>query len=80
MRLLLHINSLAVGGAERVLLKLASHWHGLGHEVMVVMQTPVEQDQLPVPAGIQRTSTRAGGISGRWLRALVRNVQRSQRL
>ena len=80
MRLLLHINSLAVGGAERVLLKLASHWHGLGHEVMVVTQTPVEHDQLPVPAEIRRASTQTGGISGHWWRALVRNVQRSRRL
>jgi glycosyltransferase involved in cell wall biosynthesis len=80
MRLLLHINSLAVGGAERVLLKLARHWHELGHDVMVVTQAPVEQDQLPVPAGVQRASTQTGGVSGHWLRALVRNAERSRRL
>jgi len=80
MRLLLYINSLAMGGAERVLLKLASHWQRTGHEVIVVTQTPLEQDQLPVPAGIRRASTHTGGISGHWLRALVKNAQRVQRL
>ncbi len=80
MRLLLHINSLAVGGAERVLLKLASNWHEQGHDVMVVTQTPVAEDQLPVPAGVQRASTQTGGVSGHWLRALVRNAERSRRL
>ena len=80
MRVLLHINSLAVGGAERVLLKLASHWHGLGHDVLVVTQVPVEQDQLPVPPGVLRISTQTGRVSRHWLVALMSNVQRARRL
>ncbi len=80
MRLLLHINSLAMGGAERVLLKLAVHWQRAGHEVMLVTQTPLEQDQLVVPNGILRVSTQTGGISGHWLHALLQNSRRVLRL
>ena len=80
MRVLLYINSLGMGGAERVLLRLAAHWQRAGHTVLVVTQTPVSEDQLTPPAGVERLSTHSAGISGHWLSAVAQNIRRVSRL
>ncbi|MCP5185820.1 MAG: glycosyltransferase [Pseudomonadales bacterium] len=80
MRLLLSINSLGAGGAERTVVKLAAHWLAQGHAVGVVTQASRSLDVLTLPVGVSRFTTDTGGISGHWLRAVVRNLRRVQRL
>ena len=80
MRMLLYINSLAIGGAEHTVLKLAGHWVREGHDVTVLTQTPLAGDQLPVPAGVRRESTQTAGLSRNSLHALWCNLRRLIRL
>lgn len=80
MKLLLHINSLGVGGAETTVLKLAGHWVRQGHDVMVLTQTPVAADRLPVPDGVIRESTDTAGMSRRLVDVITRNLRRFLRL
>ncbi|MBM4204711.1 MAG: glycosyltransferase [Gammaproteobacteria bacterium] len=80
MKVLLHINSLAVGGAEQTVAKLAGHWVRCGHQVSVVTQTPVAMDRLPVPPGVQRESTETAGVSSGFFSAVLRNTRRLFRL
>lgn len=84
MRLLLVASSLGGGGAERVLLRLAQHWHDAGHEVHLVTIASAEADFHAVPGGVTRhalgleadAESLLAGVRANWrrvraLRALV---------
>jgi glycosyltransferase involved in cell wall biosynthesis len=77
MRLLLSINSLSSGGAERVMAKLANHLHG-EHDVSVVTQVATGSDQYPTQA--RRLSLEAGAVSKHAWQALTNNITRWYRL
>ncbi len=80
MKVLLHINSLAVGGAEVTVVKLAGHWVKQGHEVVILTQTTVESDRLQVPEGVLRLTTDTAGVSQSLFDGLSRNLRRLRRL
>jgi len=80
MRLLLFINSLQSGGAERVLAKLADHWVDQGHEVTLATIVPTATDHYAVDPRVQRLSIHSGGKSRHLLHAVQANLQRYRRL
>lgn len=53
-RLTLVIASLGSGGAQRVLLELAQHWAGRGHDITLITLTGTWSDFYPVPEGVRR--------------------------
>ena len=77
MRLLLSINSLSTGGAERVMAKLADHLD-TKHDVTVVTQVATGNDQYPTKA--KRLSLDAGSVSAHAWQALINNLTRWYRL
>ncbi len=50
------INSLAAGGAERVILRLSGGLAGRGHDVTVITLSPGADDFYRIPAGVARLS------------------------
>jgi glycosyltransferase involved in cell wall biosynthesis len=80
MHLLLFINSLGNGGAERVMAKLANHWAASGHQVTLATLTAVATDQYAVTPDVHRVSLEAGKLSAHLFEALYSNLQRWWRL
>ncbi len=80
MRLLLFINSLDTGGAERVISKLANHWAAAGHRVTLATLVPPGNDHYPLNPGVQRVSLHAGETSTSLLHTLTNNLRRAGRL
>jgi len=78
MRLLLSINSLSSGGAERVMAKLANHFVAQGHDVIVVTQVSTGADHYPTQA--RRLSLHAGETSNNAWQAASHNIIRWWRL
>ncbi len=78
MKLLLFINSLTAGGAERVMAKLADFFVAEGHDVTLLTQTPVAADHYPTTA--KRASLEAGELSRHPIHALFNNLRRLRRL
>ncbi|MEB3165088.1 MAG: glycosyltransferase [Cyanobacteriota bacterium] len=66
MRVLLYIDSLKAGGAERVTLQWALWLHQTGHEALVLTRQGPERDFYPVPEGVQRIVERDSGRSLGW--------------
>ena len=54
IRVVLTIDSLKLGGAERVLLQWARWCRDEGWQVVVITRQGPEQDAYPVPVGVQR--------------------------
>ncbi len=78
MKLLLFINSLTAGGAERVLAKLGDYFVEQGHDVTLLTQTETITDHYPTRAA--RLSLSAGSVSRNPLHALMNNLTRLRRL
>jgi glycosyltransferase involved in cell wall biosynthesis len=80
MNLLCYIHSLASGGAERVLAKLADHWSQQGHSVTLVTNTPTDADTYPVDAKVARHSLNSPEPSKTIVHAARNTWQRKRRL
>ena len=80
MRLLLFINSLRSGGAERVMAKLANYWVSQGHEVLLVTLNPIAADHYELEEKVERCSLQAGEVSANLFVAVKANITRVWRL
>ena len=80
MRVVLYINSLDTGGAERTLVKLANYFSGLSWEVAVVTQQPPNLDRFELDPTVHRHSTDTGHLSDSLSSALSNNWRRIRRL
>ncbi len=80
MDLLLFINSLRTGGAERVLVSLANHWQARGHRVTLATLAPITDDVYTLNNGVTRVSLAAEGLSRNPLHAVWNNIRRITRL
>lgn len=80
MKLVLFIQSLGPGGAERVAATLASHWAERGWEVRLVTLEPVEADCYPLHPAVVRIALNRGRQSAGLLDAMVGNSQRIRAL
>ncbi len=80
MRLAVVSASLAVGGAERVVAGLATHWAGRGHAVTLITLAPTGSDFYPVAPDVRRVGLDLLAPST-WIgQALRRGVRRVSRL
>lgn len=66
-RVLVYIDSLKAGGAERVALQFATWLQEAGHQPLLMTRRPACDDFYPVPASLKRTVEPA---DPRWLRRL----------
>jgi len=66
-RVLVYIDSLKAGGAERVALQFASWLQEAGHQPLLLTRRPARDDFYPVPAALERQVEPA---EPRWLRRL----------
>ena len=80
MRVLFYINSLATGGAERTLVKLANTLATASDEVTVATQLDAAHDRFTLAANITRLCTDTGQTSTSLFSALGNNVRRITRL
>ncbi|MFT7651545.1 MAG: glycosyltransferase involved in cell wall biosynthesis [Limisphaerales bacterium] len=80
MHLLFYIPSLASGGAERVLTKLANQFTDEGHIVTLVTQTSIICDHYPIRPEVSRISLAASAQSQNPIQALLSNMRRIVRL
>lgn len=62
-----YIDSLKLGGAERVTLTWASWLQQLGWDVVVLTRKPATWDFYPIPAGVRRAVEPADPVWMRWL-------------
>jgi len=76
MRLLILINSMGGGGAERVTASLANYWAAQGWEITIVTLTPQSDDFYELSASIKRVALELGGGSGNVFIGLIHNVYR----
>ena len=74
LKVLILINSLAGGGAERVTLNLAKEWHDAGADVIIATLQSEEHDAYFVPEGIRRVSLNISGKSKSMLWILRNSV------
>ncbi len=80
MRLALVISSLGLGGAERVLSRLAAGWAGQGVEVTLITLAGAENDFFTVPPQVKRVALGLmSNSTGAW-QALGNNLQRLRAL
>ena len=63
LKVLILINSLSGGGAERVTLNLVAEWHRQGVDVVIATLQSEKHDVYPVPNGIRRVSLNISGKS-----------------
>lgn len=75
-RLTLVIPSLAAGGAERVMARLANHWAAAGWQVTLVTLNASIPDFYATGAEVRRVRLQLEGDSAHPLQALWRNVRR----
>lgn len=66
MRVLLYIDSLKAGGAERVTLQWAAWLHQAGHQAVVLTRREAARDFYPLPDGIERLVEEDAGRSLGW--------------
>lgn len=76
MRLLIFIQSLGGGGAERVTTNLANHWAAKGWEVTIVTLTPQDNDFYELRPAVRRIALKLAGDSGNTLVGLAQNLRR----
>lgn len=76
MRLVILINSMSGGGAERVTASLANYWDAQGWEVTIVTITPQSEDFYELNADIKRVALELGGESSNVLAGLMHNLSR----
>ena len=80
MKLLIVINSLACGGAERVTVKLANRWAGMGWEVTVVTLSARDTDFYILDPAVKRICVGLIADSKGPISAIAANLQRAWRL
>lgn len=66
-RVVLYVDSLKLGGAERVTLRLANWLHSAGWQPLLLTRKPTSWDFYPVPEGIIRSTEQADPI---WMQRL----------
>lgn len=76
LKILLFMNSLAGGGAERAAATLANFWAQKGWDVTLVTLASIEDDFYPLNPGIKRSSLGLAGDSEHVLKALSQNIRR----
>ncbi|WP_197714595.1 glycosyltransferase family 4 protein [Nitrosomonas supralitoralis] len=76
MRLLILVNSMGGGGAERVTATLANYWAAKGWEISIVTLTPQSDDFYELSASIKRVALELGGESSNVFIGLLHNVHR----
>ena len=76
MKILIFINSLAGGGAERVAATLGNHWARKDWDVTIVTLAPESEDFYFLDPTIRRISLDLSGSSNNVLDALLQNVLR----
>lgn len=76
MKILLFMDSLAGGGAERAAATLANFWALKGWQVTLVTLAPIEDDFYPLNPGIKRISLALAGDSEHVLKAVLQNIRR----
>lgn len=76
MKKLIFIHSLSSGGAERVAVYLAEHWHSLGEQVIVVTVADSEKDFYRLSSGIQRISLNRAKASQNPIKGIINNYYR----
>lgn len=76
MKILIVINSMANGGAERVTANLGNHWALTGNEVTVVTLASEEMDFYQLEPSIKRVGLNIPGDSSSTIVGLFRNVVR----
>jgi glycosyltransferase involved in cell wall biosynthesis len=76
MKLVLFINNLAGGGAERVTATLANYWARKQWDVTIVTLGPQNLDFYPLEPSVGRVVLNLAGDSGNLLAALRQNVRR----
>ena len=55
-RVLLYVDSLKIGGAERITLTLAQWLYQEGWTPVVLTRQPLGRDFYPIPAGVERAA------------------------
>lgn len=78
VKILLFINSLAGGGAERVTATLANYWARQHWDVTIVTLAPLSEDFYSLDPGVKRIAMDLSGNSAHVLDALCRNARRVQ--
>jgi glycosyltransferase involved in cell wall biosynthesis len=76
LKILLFINSLAGGGAERVVATLANHWAGQNWDVTVVTLAPADEDFYVLAPSVRRVSLDLSGVSSNALHGALQNARR----
>lgn len=76
MKVALVISSLALGGAQRLLLAMAEYWRKRGWQVVVVTLSAEVDDFFTVPVGVERVSLNLIGNSTSAVSGLWNNVRR----
>ncbi len=76
MKLVIFINNLAGGGAERVAATLANHWARKQWTITIVTLGPQSLDFYPLEPAVRRVSLNLLGDSAHWLDGLRQNVRR----
>ena len=79
-RILLAVPGLGAGGAERVVSRLAAHWHAAGHDLTLLTLEPADADFYALPQGLQRIGLDASARSTGAVQALRANAARLQQL
>lgn len=80
MKLVIFINDLTAGGAERVAANLANHWALCGWNIVIVTLGPVEKDFYDLHSSIGRVSLGLSGASSNIASALRHNWLRVRAL
>lgn len=80
VKILLFTNSLAGGGAERVVATLANHWARQGWKVTVVTLEPESEDFYALAPSVRRVALNLAGASSNVLDALLQNFYRIKAL
>jgi len=76
MKLVIFINNLAGGGAERVAATLANHWARKQWDITIVTLGPQSLDFYPLDPAVRRVSLNLSGDSAHLLDGLRQNVRR----
>jgi len=80
MKIMLVINSLGRGGAERIMTALGNHWAETGHQITLVTFSADQQIIYRLNPAIQRVCLDFGGKSRSVVGALARNIRGILRL
>lgn len=76
LKILIFMDSLAGGGAERAAATLANYWVRKGWDVTLVTLAPIDDDFYPLDPGIQRIALALAGDSGHLAKAVCQNIRR----